>query len=162
MPHHSYDYILKDFKTVNYAIIGNGKVKTNCGVTANDTEAQILEKLGGEFVEASIKGEYKLLKGEKPADKGSAWGEIAEMLFGESVAIMSAGSSLFTDPQNSSAYFSYVQRSDVVDPFTVSFNAFTDFTQSSVNNLTTLLVLFGISLHLLQQIAVLDALSQVN
>lgn len=142
-----YSYIVNNIKSVNYAIIReNGKVITNCGVLVTDTQEQILEKLGGEFVEASIKGEYKLLKGEKPADTESAWGGLAEMLFGERVAIMSAGSSLFTDPKNSSAYFSYVQRSDIVDPFTISFNAFTDFTQSSVNNLTTLLILFGISL----------------
>ncbi len=141
-----YGHIVNNIKSINYVIIReNGKVVTNCGVTAADTQEQILEKLGGEFVEASIKGEYKLLKGEKPTDTESAWGGLAEMLFGERVAIMSAGSSLFTDPKNSSAYFSYVQRSDVVDPFTISFNAFTDFTQSSVNNLTTILILFGIS-----------------
>lgn len=141
-----YSYIVNNIKSVNYVIIReNGKVISNCGVLATDSEEQILEKLGGEFVEASIKGEYKLLKGENHADTGSAWGGLAEMLFGKRVAIMSAGSSLFTDPKNSSAYFSYVHRSDVVDPFTVSHNAFTDFTQSSVNNLTTLLVLFGIS-----------------
>ncbi len=141
-----YGHIVKNIKSVNYAIIReNGKVVTNCGVLATDTQEQILEKLGGEFVEASINGEYKLLKGDKPADTESAWSGLAEMLFGERVAIMSAGSYLFTDPKNSSGYFSYVQRSDIVDPFTISNNAFTDFTQSSVNNLTTLLVLFGIS-----------------
>lgn len=141
-----YGDIVKNIKSVNYAVIlENGKVVTNCGVLATDTQEQIAQKLGGEFIEASIKGEYKLIKGEKPADSDSAWGGLAEMLFGERVAIISTGSSLFTDPKNSSAYFSYVQKNDITDPFTISYNAFTDFTQSSVTNLTTIMVLFSIS-----------------
>ncbi len=141
-----YGHIVEKIKSINYAVmLENGRIVTNCGVLATDTQEQIMQKLGGEFVEANIKGEYKLLKGEKPADSDSAWGGLAEMLFGENVAIMGVGGSLFTDPKNSSAYFSYVQRSDVVDPFTISFNAFTDFAQSSITNLTTILVLFAIS-----------------
>lgn len=141
-----YGHIVANIKSVNYAVfLENGKVVTNCGVLATDTQEQIMQKLGGEFIEASINGEYKLLKGEKPADSDNAWSGLAEMLFGESVAIMSSGRSLFTDPKNSSAYFSYVQKNDVTDPFTISYNAFTDFAQSSVTNLTTLIVLFGIS-----------------
>ena len=146
MSYNHYDYIVKKIKNVNYAVVfENGKVVTNCGVLATDTEEQILEKLGGEFAEASIKGEYKLLKGEKPADSDNAWGGFADMLIGENVAIMSVGSYLFADPQSTSAYFSYVQRTDVVDPFTISYFAFSDFANSSVNNLTNLLILFGIS-----------------
>ena len=144
-----YGHIIQNIKSVNYAVVReDGKIVTNCGVLATDTEEQILQKLGGEFVEASIKGEYKLLKGDRPVNTESAWGGLAEMLFGNPIAIMSTGSSLFTDPQNSSAYFSYVQKSDIVDPFTISFNAFSDFIKSSVNNLTALLVLFAICLFI--------------
>ncbi len=144
--YNQYERIVNRIKSVNYAImLENGRVVTNCGVLATDTQEQILEKLGGEFVEANIKGEYKLLKGEAPADSDSAWGGLADMLFGESVATLNAGGSLFADPKNSSGYFSFVQRNDVVDPFTLSFNAFTDFAQSSVTNLTTIMILFGIS-----------------
>ncbi len=141
-----YERIVNKIKSVNYAImLENGRVVTNCGVLATDTQEQIIEKLGGEFVEANIKGEYKLLKGEEPAETDSPWGGLADMLFGESVATLNAGGSLFADPKNSSGYFAYVQRNDVVDPFTLSFNAFTDFTQSSVTNLTTIMVLFAVS-----------------
>lgn len=141
-----YGHIVENIKSINYAImLENGRLVTNCGVLATDTQEQILEKLGGEFVEANIKGEYKLLKGEEPQKTDSAWGGLAEMLFGESVATLNAGGSLFTDPENSSGYFAYVQRSNVVDLFTLSFNAYTDFTRSSVTNLTTLITLFSIS-----------------
>ena len=144
--YNQYERIVNGIKSVNYAIIlENGRVVTNCGVLATDTQEQILEKLGGEFVEANIKGEYKLLKGEAPADSDSAWGGLADMLFGESVATLNAGGSLFADPKNSSGYFSFVQKSDVTDPFTLSYNAFTDFAQSPVTNLTTLIILFAIS-----------------
>lgn len=144
--YNQYEHVVSNIKSVNYAVmLENGKIVTNCGVLATDTEEQILEKLGGEFVEANIKGQYKLLKGEEPAETDSAWGGLADMLFGESVAILNAGGSLFVDPKNSSGYFAYVQRNDVIDPFTLSFNAFTDFTQSPVTNLTTLTVLFALS-----------------
>ena len=146
---HSYNHygrIVNNIKSVNYAVLlEDGRIVTNCGVLATDTEEQILEKLGGEFVEANVKGKYKLLKGEEPAKTDSPWGDIADMLFGESVAILNAGGSLFADPKNSSGYFAYVQRNDVIDPFTLSFNAYTDFTQSSVTNLNTLAVLFAVS-----------------
>lgn len=141
-----YEYVADKIKSVNYAIVfKSGKVATNCGVLATDTEEQIMKKLGGEFVEASIKGEYKLLKGEAPASTDSVWGSFAEMLFGKQLPIMSCRGGLFTDPKSTDAYFSYVQRTDVVDPFTLSFNAYTDFTRSPVVNLTTLSALFAFS-----------------
>ena len=146
-PSHYYDYILDDIKSVNYAIIGYGKVKTNCGVTADDTEAQILEKLGGEFAEASINGTYKLLKsaGENKGASSSLYGKLFQMLFGKNDSILKQSSAYFTDTQNISAYFSYGYDGSVTDPFTLSFRAYQSFTNSSVNDITACLVLFAIS-----------------
>ena len=147
-PSHYYEYILDDIKSVNYAIIGYGKVKTNCGVTAADTEAQILEKLGGEFAEASINGTYKLLKaaGNEYKDTSSSlYGKLFRMLFGNNDSILKQSNAYFTDAQNISAYFSYGYDSAVTDPFTLSYRAYQSFKNSSVNDITACLVLFAIS-----------------
>lgn len=52
--------------SVKYAVFftSTGNVITNCGVTRADTREQILDKIGGEFVEGYENGEYVLIKGE--------------------------------------------------------------------------------------------------
>ncbi len=144
MPSHYYDYILNDIKNVNYAIIGYGKVKTNCGVAATDTEAQILEKLGGEFAEASINGTYKVLKSVEYKSKPSVYDEFSQWLFGNNDSILKQSNAYFTDYQNISAYFSY-GIGEEIDPFVLSYNAYADFKNSPVNDITICLVLFAIS-----------------
>ena len=142
MPHHNYDYILEDFKTVNYAIIGNGKVKTNCGVTANDTEAQILQKLGGEFVEASVNGTYKLLKSHEYKSVPSIYDEFSQWLFGNNDSILEQSGMYFSDTKNTVAYFSFALDGNVTDPFMISHRAYNSFIRAPINNITTCLVLF--------------------
>lgn len=143
MPHHSYDYILKHIKTVNYAIIGNGKLKTNCGVTAADTEAQIIEKLGGDFIEASVNGTYKVLKSQKYESVPSVYDEFRQWLFGNQESILKHG--CFSDTQNTVAYFSFDVDLETTDPFMLSYGAFSDFLTVPRNNPTVCLVLFGLT-----------------
>lgn len=143
--HFSYDYILNQIKTVNYAIIGNGKVKTNCGVTATDTEAQIIEKLGGEFVEASINGTYKILKSNEYKSVPSVYDEFSQWLFGNNDSILEQSQMYFADTKNTAAYFSYGFDGNVTDPFMLSYKAYNSFHHAPINNITTCLVLFAIS-----------------
>lgn len=141
--HFSYDYILNQIKTVNYAIIGNGKIKTNCGVTANDTEEQIIAKLGGEFAEASINGKYKVLKSNEYESVPSVYDEFSQWLFGNNISILEQSHMYFADTQNTSAYFSYGFDGDAVDPFTLSYRAYESFAPE--NDITICLVIFAIS-----------------
>ena len=145
MPHHSYDYILKDFKTVNYAIIGNGKVKTNCGVTATDTEAQIIQKLGGDFIEAGINGKYKLIKSNEYKSIPSVYDELSQWLFGNSISILEQSQTYFTDAKNTVAYFSFDIDLDTIDPLMLSYTAYSYFLDAPINNISTCLILFAIS-----------------
>ncbi len=143
--HFSYDYILNQIKTVNYAIIGNGKIKTNCGVTATDTEAQIIEKLGGEFIEASINGTYKVLKSNEYKSVPSVYDEFSQWLFGNNDSILEQNQMYFADTKNTAAYFSYGFDGNVTDPFMLSHRAYNSFHHAPINNITTCLVLFAIS-----------------
>ncbi|MBR3780075.1 MAG: HAMP domain-containing histidine kinase [Clostridia bacterium] len=143
--HFSYDYILNQIKTVNYAIIGNGKIKTNCGVTATDTEAQIIEKLGGEFIEASINGTYKILKSNEYKSVPSVYDEFSQWLFGNNDSILEQSQMYFADTKNTAAYFSFALNGDVTDPFMLSHRAYNSFIGAPINNITTCLVLFAIS-----------------
>ncbi len=143
--HFSYDYILNQIKTVNYAIIGNGKIKTNCGVTATDTEAQIIEKLGGEFIEASINGTYKILKSNEYKSVPSVYDEFSQWLFGNNDSILEQSQMYFADTKNTAAYFSYGFDGNVTDPFMISYRAYNSFHHAPINNITTCLVLFAIS-----------------
>ena len=143
--HFSYDYILNQIKTVNYAIIGNGKIKTNCGVTATDTEAQIIEKLGGEFIEASINGTYKILKSNEYKSVPSVYDEFSQWLFGNNDSILEQSQMYFADTKNTAAYFSYGFDGNVTDPFMLSYKAYNSFHRAPINNITTCLVLFAIS-----------------
>ncbi len=145
IPRGSYDYILKHYKTVNYAIIGNGKIKTNCGVTAADTEAQIIEKLGGEFIEASVNGTYKLLKSVDYKSVPSVYDEINNWLIGNNISILEQSKMYFTNAQTTAAYFSFAIDGDTVDPFVLSYIAYDNYMNSPVNSITTCLILFAIS-----------------
>ena len=143
MPHHSYDYILKHIKTVNYAIIGNGKLKTNCGITEADTEAQIIEKLGGDFIEASVNGTYKVLKSSAYESVPSVYDEFRQWLFGNQESILKDG--YFSDTQNTVAYFSFDVDLETTDPFMLSYGAFSNFLTAPIKNPTTCLAMFVLS-----------------
>ena len=142
----SYDYILNQIKSINYAIITkDGKVSTNCGVSATDTEAQIIEKLGGDIIESTINGSYKLLKSIEYQEVPSVYRELHDMLFGKNGGILSEGSYLFSNPRDEvSAYFSYGFQDENIDLFTLSYYAYEDFANSPINNPTICLVLFAL------------------
>ncbi len=144
---HSYEYFLKKINSVNYAIIGNGKIKTNCGVTANDTEEQIIQKLGGEFVEASINGTYKLIKSNEYESVPSIYDELYEMLFGNTDSILNQNETYIANSKSTSAYFSFGLglNGDGTDPFNLSYRAYVSQFNAPVNDLTLCLVLFTIS-----------------
>ncbi len=143
--HFSYGYILNQIKTVNYAIIGNGKIKTNCGVTATDTEEQIIAKLGGEFVEASINGTYKVIKSNEYKSVPSVYDEFSQWLFGNNISILEQSQMYFTNTQNTVAYFSFALDSNVTDPFMISHRAYNSFLRAPISNITTCLILFAVS-----------------
>ena len=143
MPHHSYDYILKHIKTVNYAIIGNGKLKTNCGVTEADTEAQIIEKLGGDFIEASVNGTYKVLKSSAYESVPNFYDEFNSWLLGNVSSVLNQG--YFSDSKNTVAYFSFDVDLETADPFMLSYGAFSDFLTAPIKNPTTCLAMFVLS-----------------
>ncbi len=143
MPHHSYDYILKHFKTVNYAIIGNGKLKTNCGVTEADTEAQIIEKLGGDFIEASVNGTYKVLKSSAYESVPNFYDEFNSWLLGNVSSVLEQG--YFSDTKNTVAYFSFDVDLETADPFMLSYGAFSDFLTAPIKNPTICLAMFVLS-----------------
>ncbi len=143
MPHHSYDYILKHIKTVNYAIIGNGKLKTNCGVTETDTEAQIIEKLGGDFIEASVNGTYKVLKSSTYESVPNFYDELNSWFLGSDSSVLKQG--YFSDTKNTVAYFSFDVDLETADPFMLSYGAFSDFLTAPIKNPTTCLAMFILS-----------------
>ena len=142
---HSYEYFLEDIKSVNYAIIGNGRIKTNCGVTASDTEEQIIGKLGGEFIEASINGTYKLIKSNGYESVPSVYDKLYQMLFGKTDSILVQSGMYLFDTHSSSAYFSFSLNDDGVDPFNLSYRAYSAFMNAPINDLTLCLILFAIS-----------------
>lgn len=142
---HSYEYFLEDIKSVNYAIIGNGRIKTNCGVTAADTEEQIVEKLGGEFIEASINGTYKLIKSNDYKSVPSVYDELYDMLLGNTDSILNQSRIYIANDKATSAYFSFSLNDDGVDPFNLSYRAYASYFNAPINNLTLCLVLFALS-----------------
>ncbi|MBQ8764014.1 MAG: HAMP domain-containing histidine kinase [Clostridia bacterium] len=142
---HSYEYFLENIKSVNYAIIGNGTIKTNCGVTANDTEEQIIQKLGGEFIEAGINGKYKVLKSNEYKSIPSVYDKLYQMLLGNTDSILNQSGLYIANSKATSAYFSYSFNADGTDPFDLSYRAYASYMNAPINDLTLCLILFAVS-----------------
>ncbi len=79
-------YVLDNVKSVNYAVIAeNGKVFTNCGVTATDSHEQIMQKLGADnirWAEWVNDGKYGTTYSKNKAANG-VYANIHDWLFGE-------------------------------------------------------------------------------
>ena len=142
-------------KSVNYAVFyeSTGAVVSNCGITAADTEEQILQKLGGEFVESVKDGQYTLIKGDKIPEPCNFFGELHNSFLGDYYD--SSVLDCYIDLQNygaKTAYFAYspitAPSAEEIDGFTVSRNAFTDYNSkpAPVKNLSSCLWMFAVSL----------------
>lgn len=117
-------------KNVNYAIFykGTDKVVTNCGVGIKDTDEQILQKLGGDFVESIDGGKYSLIKG-KPIEKSqSLYYKFNDWLCGSS-AFKSTLQMDYSSVKNdvAKAYFSFDETMTEIDPLKASLSAYHDF-----------------------------------
>lgn len=117
-------------KNVNYAIFYEGadKVVTNCGVALTDTNEQILQKLGGDFVEGIKDGKYTLIKG-KPIEKSqSLYYKFNDWMCGSSAfkSMLQMDYSSVKD-HVAAAYFSFDETMTELDPLKASLNAYHNF-----------------------------------
>lgn len=140
-----YSRNINSVKNVNYAMIyKTGAVVTNCGITATDTEAQILEKLGGEhFAEGMKNGKYKLFKGSAPKESNSVFGLLRSWLFSDyyfksELETQSFLNGRYEDVQ--AAYFG-IPDYDEVDGFSISAKAYSDFRGAHISSPAILLIL---------------------
>ena len=135
---------ISDYTSINYAVFipTTGKVVTNCGVTATDSQEQIIEKLGGEFIEGKVNGKYSVFKGKAFPKLG---GDIYNELFKELV-----GTSEYTNALKNStkydkgwAYFSYAPDDEgTADALTVSNRLFDNHTDKHIRSIGTCFTLF--------------------
>lgn len=135
---------VSEFTSVNYAVYipSTGRIVTNCGVTATDTHNQIIEKLGGEFIEGKIKGKYAVLKGKAfPKIGGDIYNELFAELIGSSEYPNALKNS--TRYNDGWAYFSYSPDTQgAEDALTVSNRLFDNHTEKHIRNVGTCLTLF--------------------
>ncbi len=133
-------------KNVNYAMIyKSGAVVTNCGITAADTEAQILEKLvgSGRFAEGLKDGKYTLYKGNAPKESKSVFGLLRSWMFSDyytksQLETKSFLYGYYEDVQ--AAYFGIPVYKDV-DGFSISEKAYNDFRNAHISSPAILLTL---------------------
>ncbi len=137
---------INNTKNVNYAMIyKSGAVVTNCGITAADTEEQILEKLvgSGRFAEGIKDGKYTLYKGTAHTESKSIFGMLRSWLF----------SDYYTKSELETRNFLYGYYEDVqaayfgipvykeVDGFSISEQAYNDFRNTHIYSPAILLTL---------------------
>lgn len=133
-------------KNINYAMIyKSGTVITNCGITANDTEEQVLEKLvgSGRFAEGYKDGKYTLYKGSSLAESESMFGLFRDWMFGDyytksHLETQSFLSGYIEDVE--AAYFG-VPIYKGVDAISISERAYNDFRNIHINSPAILLAL---------------------
>ncbi len=123
-------------KNVNYAMIyKSGEVVTNCGITAKDTEAQILEKLGSErFAEGMKDGRYTLYKGTAPKESKSVFGLLRSWMFSDYYTKSELETKNFLSgyyEDVAAAYFAIPDEYKAIDGFSISEQAFKEFAFSS-------------------------------
>lgn len=140
---------INNIKNVNYAMIyKSGAVVTNCGITAKDTEAQILEKLGSErFAEGLKDGKYTLYKGSAPIESKGIFGMLRSWMFSDyytksELETKSFLQGYYEDVQ--AAYFGIPVYKDV-DGFSISEKAYNDFKDTHIYSPGILLTLTLIS-----------------
>ena len=137
---------INNVKNVNYAMVyKSGAVVTNCGITATDTEEQILEKLVGDgrFAEGYVNGKYKLFKGNAPQESSSIFGLLRSWLFSSyyfksTLETMDYIHGYYEDVQ--SAYFGIPVYKEV-DGFSISEKAYNDFRNTHLYSPALLLTL---------------------
>lgn len=135
-----------EYTSMSYAVYipSTGKVVTNCGVTATDSREQIVKKLGGEFVEANIEGEYFVLKGKAFPKLG---GDIYNELFEELVVSDEYPNTLKNTKSYDDgwAYFAYSpDNSGEPDALTVSNRLFDKHTDKHIRSVDACLTAFCI------------------
>lgn len=137
--------LIDSVKNVNYAIIYNsGVAVTNCGITATDTEAQILEKLGSErFAEGYSNGKYKLYKGNAPKTSNSVFGLLREWMFSDYYTKSQLETQTFVSGYNEDVVAAYVAvpENDAIDGFSISEKAYSDFVGNRINSPAILLTI---------------------
>lgn len=119
-----YDYYsdhTENVESINYAIFykDSGKVYTNCGITADDTEEEIYEKLNvSVWAESYNNGKYQLIKGEKNDSANGFYATVHDWTFGS--WDKSVFENKYTNTRNGTekAYFSYNEDYKGSDPFT--------------------------------------------
>ncbi|MBR5562201.1 MAG: HAMP domain-containing histidine kinase [Clostridia bacterium] len=137
---------ISNVKNVNYAMIyKSGAVVSNCGITATDTEEQILEKLVGDgrFAEGLKDGKYTLYKGNAPKERKSVFGLLRSWMFSDyyvksQLETKSFLQGYYEDVQ--AAYFGIPVYKDV-DGFSISEKAYSDFASAHIKSPTLFLTL---------------------
>lgn len=129
--HNTSNHYMDSVENINYAIIYNsGVAVTNCGITAKDTEAQILEKLGSErFAEGYSNGKYKLYKGNAPKTSNSVFGLLREWLFSNYYTKSQLETQNFVSGYNEDVVAAYVAVPEykTIDALSISEQAYNEF-----------------------------------
>ncbi len=136
-------------KNINFALIyKDGRVVTNCGVGAKDTEEQIIKKLNSErFIEGSKNGKYTLYEGKPYVENKEFWATVRYSLFGDG--------NLESELERRDFLSGYIERIDsayfaladngYTDPFSVTENTYNVFSKVGFTSLYLLLAVFLIT-----------------
>lgn len=135
-----------NYTSISYAVYvpSTGKVVTNCGVTATDSQEQILAKLGGVYIEGKVDGEYAVFKGKAfPKLGGDIYNELLNELVGSAEYPNALKNSTRYD--GGWAYFSYAPDTEgTADTLTVSNRLFDEHVDKHIRSTGTCLTLFCI------------------
>ncbi len=121
--------IVNSVESINYAIVykNSGRVFTNCGITAADTQEQILEKLGGTaWAEGFKDGKSQLLVGKSRNLTNGVYGMLHDGLFGSYSSKSILDMAYFENVE--SAYFAFSENG--TDAFTVMKKSFDSYNQA--------------------------------
>ena len=129
--HNTSNHYMDSVENINYAIIYNsGVAVTNCGITAKDTQAQILEKLGSErFAEGYSNGKYTLYKGSLLAESQSVFGLLREWMFSDYYTKSQLETQNFVSGYNEDVVAAYVAvpQYKTIDALSISEQAYNEF-----------------------------------
>lgn len=137
---------INNTKNVNYAMIyKSGTVVTNCGITAKDTEEQILEKLvgSGRFAEGIKDGKYTLYKGTAYTESKGVFAMLRSWLFSDYYTKSELETKNFLNgylEDVQAAYFG-IPVYKGVDGFSISEQAYNEFRNVHINSPALLLTL---------------------
>lgn len=120
-----YSYMSNHFSSVgsvNYAVFyeNSDNVFTNCGVTLNDTQEQIYEKLGiTRWAESFVDGKYQLIAGEKNSTATGVYATLHDWIFGSSNKSFFEHEIEYESLNGcTKAYFAFNEDYNGADPFT--------------------------------------------